>query len=282
MRAFCLVRILEVLLASINRYQAFGFHLLGSALVASCGAGLIFLLWYPGLLAYASGVEKIFLLLVSVDVVVGPLITLIIFDKNKKELKRDLFTVLIIQVAALLYGLWVMFSARPVFVVFNSDRFDVVYANELTGERYEKAAYDNFKFPPLWGPVYVGARLPTDAERASSIINSAIAGGDDVQQFPEFYVPYSEMVNDISSLSKPLGDLRQYNKQNASQVDGLINQYSSISDKIGYVPLKARVKNLTVIVDKSTSVILEMNKLQPFDNSFGVNAIDLQQLLKNK
>ena len=72
-------------LNSINRFQAFTGHLIASACVASLLSLIVFMLWYPGTLAYASGVIDIFLLLLIVDVTLGPSITLIIFNKAKKE-----------------------------------------------------------------------------------------------------------------------------------------------------------------------------------------------------
>ena len=74
----------------MNRFQACATHLLASGAAALLSSALVFLLWYPGLLSYASGVISIFLMLLWVDVVLGPLITLIVFNTKKKELKRDL------------------------------------------------------------------------------------------------------------------------------------------------------------------------------------------------
>lgn len=269
-----------MLFASLNRYHAFFLHLLAAACVIGCVAIFIFFVWYPGLLAYASGVSAIFLILILVDVILGPLITLIVFDTKKKELKRDLLIIFSLQLAALFYGVWILFSVRPVFVVFNSDRFDVVYANELTQERFDQATNKDFQSAPLWGPHFIGARLPSDSIQAAEIIKKAVMGGDDVQQMPEFYVPYQDIAKEVSGKARSLNELMGYNKDNLREVESLINQYSSISDKIGYVPLMAKVRDLTVVVNKETSDIIEMNKLQPVDNSFGVNALDLKKILK--
>src|SRR6218665_1691953 len=108
-----------------NRYQAFAAHLLGSCLVAALSAFLVFWVWYPAQFASMSGVTGIFLILLGVDVVVGPVITLIVFNRAKPELKRDLAIVLLLQIAALGYGLHTVFTARPAYLVFSADRFEV-------------------------------------------------------------------------------------------------------------------------------------------------------------
>lgn len=271
-----------LVLFPLNRYQAFGVHFFCSLILMAISAIWIFIILYPGLIAYASGVAEIFILMVFVDVVLGPLITLIIFDPQKKELKRDLLAIVLAQLIALFYGLWVMFSARPVFIVFNINQFDVVYANELSGEALKRAKNQNYSTLPLWGPVYVGARLPGDPEIAKRIITDAISGGTDLQYMPEYYVTYQNISADIISSAKQLADLHAVNKKNSEKVNALLDRYLSRSDKIGYVPLKAKVNNLTVIIDKETADIVELNKLQPLDYSFGVDSVRLKKSSERK
>jgi hypothetical protein len=77
-----------------------------------------------------------FLIVVTVDVILGPLITLAVFNRAKPwtELRRDLVIVALIQLSALGYGLWTVFVARPVHLVFEYDRFRVVHAVEVPPE----------------------------------------------------------------------------------------------------------------------------------------------------
>ena len=122
-----------------NRFHAFGFHLLGSVILGLCAAALVFLVWYPNPLHKAAGVTHIFLLLLLVDVIVGPVVTLIVFNRAKPELRRDLVIVLLLQLSALAYGMYTVFVPRPAYLVFAADRFDVVYANDLESEQVGKA-----------------------------------------------------------------------------------------------------------------------------------------------
>ena len=270
----CMLRI-----QSLNRYSAFGIHLLVSATVVGLSAILVFLFWYPNLLAYVSGVYNVFLMLLLIDVVLGPLITLIVFNTAKKELRRDLAIVGCVQIAALVYGLHIFFSVRPVFIVFNSDRFDVVYANELSAEKLKQAA-SGFQSLPLWGPEVIAARLPNEKEAANAIVISAVAGGEDVQQMPQYYFSYDALRQDVIKVARPLSLLKEFNKKDLVKVERLIGSFSAKSAAIGYLPLVGKLEKVTVIVDLKTAEILEMNKLQPLDVSFGADAIDLKSVLK--
>ena len=67
------------------RIKAFLIHGMISICVSLLVVGLIFLVWYPAPLAKASGVTHIFLMILAIDVIIGPLLTLIIYKKGKKS-----------------------------------------------------------------------------------------------------------------------------------------------------------------------------------------------------
>src|SRR5690606_7616795 len=108
------------------RFKAFLLHLAASTLIALLALLLVFKLWYPAPLHEALGVTQIFLLLLLVDVVLGPLLTLLVYKTGKKSLVMDLALIAALQLAALGYGLWTVAEGRPAWVVYNAGRFDVV------------------------------------------------------------------------------------------------------------------------------------------------------------
>src|SRR4051812_9236072 len=91
-----------------ERLKASGIHLGVSLCVALCAALLVFAAWYPYPYREISGGRELFMIVTGVDVVLGPLITLTIFNpaKSRRELTLDLSVVAGIQIAALCYGLW--------------------------------------------------------------------------------------------------------------------------------------------------------------------------------
>ena len=66
-----------------DRLKASGIHLILSLVVAALSALLVFGIWYPYPYREISGGRELFLLVVTVDVILGPLITLAIFDRSK-------------------------------------------------------------------------------------------------------------------------------------------------------------------------------------------------------
>lgn len=108
------------------RIKAFAWHLGCSLLIASAALVLVFAVWYPAPLHVALGVTSVFLLVLLVDVVIGPFLTLLVYKQGKKTLLFDMAVIIALQLSALLYGLWTVAEGRPVWLVFNVDRFDLV------------------------------------------------------------------------------------------------------------------------------------------------------------
>ena len=74
----------------LPRLRAAGLHLLLSLVVATLAAVLVFGLWYPGVYRLLAGGGELFLLVVVVDVVCGPLLTLVLFNPTKPRADKKL------------------------------------------------------------------------------------------------------------------------------------------------------------------------------------------------
>ncbi len=248
----------------IERIKAATIHLLLSAIIVGFAALLVFYSWYPNALASASQVYDIFYLMVLVDVCIGPLITLIIFNKEKKELKRDLSVVGIAQVVALLFGLYAVFVARPVFIVFNASQFDVVYANQLPSEPIKNNNSLLYgKLLPINGPVVVSAQIPSDENLVKEIVYNAIVEGRGLELMPEYYTVYdSDITKDqIKRIIKSFDDIDQKNNTQRKEVDEIVSKWKSRDVNVGYVPLYANNNKLIAIIDKDNGTFLDINNL---------------------
>ena len=171
--------------------QAASIHLLCSVFVAFLAAALVFGLWYPYPYRELSGGRELFLLVVAVDVVCGPLLTLVLFNpaKPRAELWRDLGLVALIQLGALGYGLNTVWEARPLFLVQEIDRFKVIAAPDLSAAAI--AALPAALQPRWWkGPLTVAIREPKDAQERQKVMVESVQGGRDYAERPEFYLPY--------------------------------------------------------------------------------------------
>jgi hypothetical protein len=190
-------------------------------------------------------------------VVIGPLITLVIFRSGKRGLKFDLAVIAVLQISALVYGVHAVYLARPAFIVFVADQFQVASAAQLDPEELAKAKYPEFRQPPLGGPMLAFADLPTDPKELRQFALVGMAGHD-LQEFPRLYVPYAERTAEVLAKSWPLARMRQFEPGAAKVVDAWLAQSGTREADVRYVPLRARQAWVAVLIDAKTAEPVKM------------------------
>src|SRR5690554_2066380 len=110
----------------MTKPKAAGIHFIFSVLFI--GGFIIFLnlFWYRYLVGVTDVIEPL-KLLVIVDVIIGPLLTFVVYKHGKKTLKFDLSVIVLMQLAAFIYGAYVIYQGKPSWLVFNDSAFEVVY-----------------------------------------------------------------------------------------------------------------------------------------------------------
>jgi hypothetical protein len=253
-------------LASFNRWQAAATHLVLSAVVASTVFALIFLLWFPSGLFVAAGGLGLLFLIVGVDVTLGPTLTLIVFDphKDRKKLRFDLAIIGTLQFVALCYGVWVLSEARPAFITFVQDRFELVRANDIAPEAYAMARDAQFDHAPYTGPVVAGTTLPKDPAEQLSLAQSVMQGGQDVQALPRYYVPYAQVRDQAIAHGQSIAKLRELNPGRDAEIDALLANQGRNPGEALFLPLRAGPVDLTILIDARDGTVLRTAALQPW------------------
>jgi len=189
------------------RARAAGIHLSISMAVAAVCAVLVFALWYPGPFRWLAGGRDLFLLVMSVDVVIGPLLTFAVFNRTKsaRHLGRDLAVIAILQTAALAYGLHTVYIVRPVAMVFEVDRFRLVNADAVRLAELPEAP-SVYRELPLTGPWLLAARRPRSVEEHNEALFSGTAGVD-VAQRPRFWQDYELAKPRALARPRPIAEL---------------------------------------------------------------------------
>lgn len=241
----------------VTRWKASGLHLLISAAIAAGALALMLLVWYPHPLFKAAGGDDLLLILVGVDVVIGPLITLIIFKPGKKGLKFDLAVIGTVQLAALVYGVSIVYLARPAYIVFVKDRFEVVTAAELNPGTLAEAKYPQFRDAPIDGPGWVYGAFPENPAERSELAKLALAGLD-LQHFPRYYRPYEENAAEILARSQTVERTRATEPKAAAVVDAWLKESGTPAEAVRYIDLRAPRYWVGVLVDAKTARPVKM------------------------
>ena len=151
----------------MNRWKAFAIHLAISVVVFLGLLGVILTVWYPGILFSVDGGWSGLKLVMGVDVVLGPLLTLIVYRAGKPGLKFDLSCIVTLQIACMGAGLWVVYQSRPIALVFAYDTFYSLAANEFESYGQDPTVVKNFPGP---SPKLIYTELPEN-EFSAEIAN---------------------------------------------------------------------------------------------------------------
>ena len=246
-----------------DRLTAAGIHLGLSLTIAALAAILVFLVWYPGAFRELAGGRGLFVLLTSVDVVLGPLLTLAVFDrtKSRRHLRLDLAVIGVLQLAALVYGLHTVFIVRPVAMVFEVDRMRLVVADDVAVDELPRAL-PAYRSLPLTGPLLLGARAPRDAAERNDALMQGLAGKD-VGVRPTFWQPYEEAKGRALERSRPMAALIEHYPEQADEIRQQLAAMKAEPATSRFLPAMARTP-WTAVLDSSGNVLGYL----PFDGFF--------------
>lgn len=172
----------------MTRWKASATHFLISLVVLGIVTALVVWRWYPPGLFGMAKAGMLLAILAGVDLVLGPLLTAIVFRSGKPGLKFDLTVIALLQVAALAYGFHTLWTSRPAYIVAVANQFRLVFANELEIPSTDSASSTPHPIP-RWGAEVVAAPLPTDPKARMAAIMDSLGGADAFLE-PSHYVPY--------------------------------------------------------------------------------------------
>lgn len=240
-----------------ERLRAGGVHLLLSLAVSTAVALLVFGFWFPGAYRELAGGTHLLVLVMAVDVTLGPLLTFAVFDRRKggSVLRRDLVTIAVLQLMALSYGLYTVYQARPVALVFEEDRFRVVAAADVLTTELSQAMPE-LRELALSGPRLIAVRKSTSGAERNDALTTAIMSGVDTSQRPKFWIPYGPEERIAARQSaRPLATLLQrYPAETEAIRDGLRTMGLMPEGEAWFLPVRARV-NAVAVLDGEGSVV---------------------------
>ena len=190
--------------------------------------------------------------MVAVDVVLGPLITLVIFNAAKtcRHLLMDFSVIGLLQVAALTYGLWTVFSAWPVHLVFEYSRMAVVHDVDIEPSTLTQAPPDLQQLP-VRGPTLLSLRPLQGNETVESVM-LATNGIPQAAQ-PALWQPYDAARADILRESHPAEQLKQRFPAQADAIDRAVASTGRPLQALRTLPLLSRKTAWTVLIDAESA-----------------------------
>ncbi len=190
----------------MNRFGAFAIHL-GISLVIFIILGYLILFhWYPDFFFASDGGWQGVRIVAFVDFVLGPVLTLVVFNaaKPKAELRRDLSIIGLIQAVCLTAGVWVVHSERPVAMVFTDGWFHSVSRGDFEGAGLTMPDLSGYEDR---GPAWVTVDLSMSIEESQAILRSALEAKLPKALLSDFYREFRFEDIDPDSHGLPLEEV---------------------------------------------------------------------------
>lgn len=245
------------------RLRACSIHFVFSLLIAVAVGALVFGLWYPPPYRDISGGRTLFLLLMGIDVVLGPLVTLLIFNprKSRRELTLDLALVGLLQLGALGYGVWTVYAARPVHLVFEYQRLAVVHAVDIPESTLMQAP-PALQSLPRTGPTLLSLRALQPAE----MIESTMLALDGIPQAaqPGLWRDYDAGRVEILEVSQPLDRLQIRFPHAEKRIAQAVRSTGLAPEQLRTLPLLSRQTAWTALIDSTTARPIGFLELDSF------------------
>ncbi len=233
-----------------RRLLAAGIHLVSSLIIAGAVAIVGLGLMYPGVYSQLAGGTELFFLICGVDVTLGPFLTGVVFadGKSARALRRDIAIIVVLQLAALCYGLYVLAVARPVALVFEVDRFRVISQVDVRTSELPNApsGYQSF---PWTGPWLLGTRAATNDEKLDAIEKAL--EGHDIGARPSFWRPYDEVRHAALARAYPAEMLLKQSGGLRAAIERDLTSSGLTTETARFLPVQSRQTGWVVWLDAS-------------------------------
>jgi hypothetical protein len=242
------------------RLKAFGVHLLCSALALTLVLGALYLGWYhwPGW--HLTEANHLILVMVGVDVVLGPSITLLIANprKPRRELARDIAIIVTVQLAALGYGTMTLWNGRPLYYAFSVNSLQVVQASDIDPAAASTARKQKMDLAPHWYslPRWIWAPFPKDPQEADRIFQGVMQGGYDIIGLPQYYKTWQEGAPELRTQLHKVSEIRFFSPKQQSLLQKRMQAAGFATDQANAIALTGRGSSLLAVMDPRTLALL--------------------------
>lgn len=176
-----------------QKLKAAAIHFAASVCVVVLAALLCAFLWFPSWV-YKNDVLQGFTLIAVVDVVLGPLLTLVVYNAAKASLKYDLGVIVLVQLAALVYGLSAVYSQRPLVQILYFEGVAALRAEDINGAS-ELPATTNINGVPTYF-----LDLPPKRESYEGLKFTYDLMGENIAANADLYKPIDELTGPLAEL----------------------------------------------------------------------------------
>ena len=234
----------------MTKLKAFATHIGISLVIFFVTVAYIIYFWYPQPFFTSDGGWQGVRIIAAVDLVLGPVLTLIVFKPGKPRLKMDLTIIGLVQALALAWGIWVVHHERPIAAVFLDDTFHSVTANDMKSRGMTAEKLSTFG---TRAPFWVYSELPESPQEMEILLKSAMESGRPLYMYIEYYKVIDKKIEGlIASNGLDLASLVEDKPDDKKVYDAFVSEHKSELDNIVFFHWNARYGKGVIALRKDT------------------------------
>jgi hypothetical protein len=234
---------------AMTKLKAFATHLSLSFVIFLFILFLIVFEWYPPPFFTSDGGWQGIRIIAGVDLVLGPVLTLIVIKPGKPGLKFDLVVIALVQTTALAWGIWTVHHERPIATVFVENYFAPVTLYEIQGSGMSATKLQTFGSKP---PYWIFSKLPSDPDALQKVRLEALRMGRPLFMFAEYYhVMDKTALQVIKAHALDMPKWLQNKPLDKQRYQQFLNRHNDIKDLI-FIPWHARQTYEIIALDADT------------------------------
>lgn len=228
-----------------SKLKALSVHLSISAALVGIALAPMWLLWFPSPLFMTDGGGAGLKLLLLVDLVLGPLLTFVVFNPGKARhlMRLDLGLIAAMQLTAYAAGLWSIHGVRVQAVAFHEGAFHSVTAGQFAEQDIKPEDWTALGSKP---PYLVNVREPANGDEAAGVMAFGFTTGLEPYQLQFLYQP-------LAAVQRPegwsLSALQAAHPGIAAEAARWLQKHAQSADSTRFYRVEGFYDNAVLVLD---------------------------------
>ena len=237
------------------RLRASSIHFSISAVVFVITLYLIVFHWYPGALFSTDGGWVGVKILIGVDLVLGPLLTLIIFNPNKAKrlIFIDFSIITAIQISAFSWGLYAIYNQQPLAITFHNGNFYSIKYDALKPQKNAKPS--DLTLLSRQSPPVLFTKRPETENETKTVLDFDFLSGIPASQVVFLQQPIEEHLEEIQKHALDIRRLSKAEPTLGSQLERFLKDNNGNIDDYIYINFSGNYGEAILILNQQGKMI---------------------------
>jgi hypothetical protein len=235
------------------RLKAAGIHIAISTVIFLVFLYFILAQWYPIPYFVTDGGWQGIRIVIAVDMVLGPLLTLIIFNpaKSRRAILFDLSMIGLAQFAALVWGAYAVYSQQPAAVIQWEGSLRSVTLEQLWERDIQ---VDMLRGMSAERPPVIYGRYPPTIEGKKALLERANKGIAPILQ-TELYHPVPDFLDEFFEIRLDIEKVTADNPNVKQEFNTFLADNKLEAKDLYFMYFRGRYKNSILVFDKKGKVV---------------------------